>query len=563
MPAVALSPVARSRALDELDGGPVEVLVVGGGVVGAGIAVDAALRGLSVALIERGDWASATSSRSTRLLHGGIRGLETGDIRLVAEAVAERNLVAQRLAPHLVRPASLLYPLTHRAWERAYAAAGGLLYDLLGRGPGRPRDLPGFRLLRRSECLAAAPCLRAEAVRGAVRLGEGLVDDARLTLELVRTAAALGARCVSRGYVTRLWREGGRVCGADWVDVETGRRLRTPSRVVVCAAGVWTPQLLAGVDRPAALPVRPSKGAHVVVPRDRIDSGSGLVLRTTRPDWRTRSFIFVVPWDRRYWILGTTDGDWPHDPDRPAATAADVDFILDRCNRLLRSPLRRGDVIAAYAGLHPLTDAGHADLSLASRASRVVRPLPGLVVTAGGKLTTYRRMAQRAVDAAVGPSSGPGTSTLPLLGARGWRDRRADLVQVGRQAGLPAETVDRLLGRFGTQLPVVLAAAGANAGLLQPLPGAPDHLQVEVTYAVQHEDARTLGDVLDRRTRIGVDDPDAALRAGGHAARLMAPLLGWSRARADQEVAAHRATVARRRAEQCAPDDASAASLGC
>jgi glycerol-3-phosphate dehydrogenase len=550
-----LSPRARTTALASLATEELDVLVVGGGVVGAGAALDAATRGLSVGLVEARDFAGGTSSRSSKLIHGGLRYLEMLDFGLVREALRERGLLIQRLAPHLVRPVPFLYPLRHRAWERIYAGAGVALYDTLalsGWGAGLPRH----RHLTRTEALRAFPALRPESLVGAIRYYDAQVDDARHTMFLVRTAVAYGAQVASRTEVTGFLREGRRVVGVRARDVETGAELEIRARTVINATGVWTSdiQSLMKGER-GQFKITASKGIHLVVPRDRIAGNTGMILRTAT------SVLFVIPWDR-HWIIGTTDTPWNLDKAHPAASARDVDYLLDEVNKAVTTPLTRADVQGVYAGLRPLLSASAEITAKLSREHAVDRLAPGLVLVAGGKYTTYRVMAKDAVDAAVEdldarvPASC--TDQVPLLGAAGYRaawNRRAPLA---RRAGLHVSRIEHLLKRYGTMVDEVLALIDDDPALAQPLDGAPDYLRAEVLYAVTAEGARHLDDVLTRRTRISIETPDRGVIAAGAAAGLIAGALGWSPADAAREVAGYESRVAAERAAQEQPDDLSA-----
>ena len=323
-PASVLSPGRRGDDIATLTSGELDVLVVGGGVVGAGTALDAVSRGLSTGLVEAQDWASGTSSRSSKLVHGGLRYLQMLDFGLVREALRERGLLLG-LAPHLVRPLPTLYPLRRRVIERAYVGAGIALYDALAYSGHAGRRLPLHRHLSRRRALQLAPGLRRDSLVGAVRYYDAQVDDARYVAELVRTAAGLGAAPVSRMAVSGFLRHDGRVRGVELHDCETGARYSARARVTVLATGVWTEETeaLAGNDRFTR--VRPSKGSHLLVPKEAIASSVALILRTER------SVLFVLPWGE-HWLVGTTDTDWPHQRARPMATAGDVDYLLGELN---------------------------------------------------------------------------------------------------------------------------------------------------------------------------------------------------------------------------------------
>nr|WP_245773660.1 glycerol-3-phosphate dehydrogenase/oxidase [Pseudonocardia ammonioxydans] len=532
-----------------------DVLVVGGGVVGAGAALDAATRGLSVGLVEARDFASGTSSRSSKLVHGGLRYLEMLDFRLVAEALAERGLLIQHLAPHLVRPVPFLYPLQHRGWERLYAGAGVALYDSLGYLSGRSRGVPHHRHLTRRGARQVVPSLRKDALVGALQYYDAQVDDARHTMFLARTAAAYGAHVATRARVVGLLKEAGRVVGATVQDLESGERVDVRAKQVINATGVWTDETQGLAGERGLFKVRASKGIHLVVPRDRIRGSSGLILRTEK------SVLFVIPWGR-HWIIGTTDTDWDLDKAHPAASAADIDYLLEHVNAVLEQPLTHDDVEGVYAGLRPLLSGESESTSKLSREHAVAKPVPGLVVVAGGKYTTYRVMAKDAVDAAahgldgrVPPSC---TEDVPLLGAEGYHALTNATARLAATSGLHKARIEHLLGRYGSLIQEVLDLAADDPTLTEPLAGAPDYLRAEVVYAASHEGARHLEDVLARRTRISIETFDRGVGAAEETARLVAPVLGWSDEQVEREVDHYRKRVEAERESQRMPDDATA-----
>lgn len=560
-----LSPETRARALERLEQDRLDILVVGGGVVGTGAALDAATRGLSVGLVEARDFASGTSSRSSKLVHGGLRYLEMLDFRLVAEALKERGLLMQRLAPHLVHPVPFIYPLQHRGWERFYAGSGVALYDALSKASGYGGSMPLHRHLTRRGARRIMPSLRKDALVGALQYYDAQVDDARHTMFLARTAAAYGAHVASRTRVVGLVKEGGRVVGAEVVDLESGRTFTIRAAQVVNATGVWTDETQGLVHERGQFKVRASKGIHLVVPRDRIRGDSGLILRTEK------SVLFVIPW-KRHWIIGTTDTDWSLSKDHPAASASDIDYLLDHVNTVLEQPLTHADVEGVYAGLRPLL-AGESDAtSQLSREHAVAHTVPGLVVVAGGKYTTYRVMAKDAVDEAVHGLEGTlgrriepcVTENVPLLGADGyqamWNQRRT----IGTRAGLHVERVEHLLERYGTLITEVLGLIEEDPALGEPLPGAEDYLRAEIRYAVTHEGARHLDDVLTRRTRISIETFDRGVAAAPHVADLVAEALGWDDEQRTKEIEHYVKRVEAERESQQMPDDetADAARMG-
>jgi len=531
--ASALSPAARAAALEAMSSTELDVLVVGGGVVGTGTALDAVTRGLSTGLVEQRDYASGTSSRSSKLIHGGLRYLEMLDFGLVREALQERGLLLTRLAPHLVRPVPFLYPLTRRGWERPYVGAGLALYDAMAIAGKYDRGVPRHRHLSRRQVARIAPDLRREAMVGAIQYHDAQVDDARMVVELARTAATHGALCATRSKVVGFLREGERVTGARVLDLESGQELEVRARVVVNAAGVWTDEIQELVGGRGALNVRASKGIHMVVPRDRIRSECGIIMRTET------SVLFVIPWGR-HWVIGTTDTSWDLDKAHPAASRADIDYLLEHVNSILKEPLGHEDVEGVYAGLRPLLSGESEPTSRISREHTVVTPVPGLVIIAGGKYTTYRVMGKDAVDAAAHSLGGAVpdsiTDRVPLVGAAGYEARTNQRGRLARESGLHLARVDHLLGRYGGLVDELLELIAERPELAEPLPGAEDYLSAEVVYAVSHEGARHLDDVLTRRTRISIETFDRGVAAARPAAELMAGALGWDAARLEDEV---------------------------
>ncbi len=533
----ALGPAARESAIKAMQDSEVDVLVVGGGVVGVGTALDAVTRGLSVAVLEQRDFASGTSSRSSKLIHGGLRYLEMLDFGLVREALRERGLLLTRIAPHLVRPVPFLYPLLRRGWERPYVGAGLLLYDVMAMVGKQDMGLPRHRHLSRRAVMRVAPDLRADLHHGAIEYHDAQVDDARLVVTIARTAASYGALCVTRTKVTGFLRDGERVAGARAMDLETGHDFEVRARVVVNAAGVWTDEIQEEVGGRGALRVQASKGIHLVVPRDRIRSESGMILRTEI------SVLFVIPWGK-HWIIGTTDTEWDLDKAHPAASRSDIDYLLAEANRVLEKPLSHADVEGVYAGLRPLLSGESEPTSRISREHTVVTPVPGLVIIAGGKLTTYRVMAKDAVDAAGSFLGGSPHGAIPesitervrLVGADGFEARANQRDMLARDSGLHPSRIDHLLRRYGSLVSEVLALVSARPHLAQPLPGAEDYLAAEVVYAVTHEGARHLDDVLTRRTRVSIETFDRGVGASRPAAELMAGELEWGGVRLDDEV---------------------------
>lgn len=546
-----LGPEGREASWGRLGGETFDLVVIGGGVVGAGTALDAATRGLRVALVEARDLASGTSSRSSKLFHGGLRYLEQLEFGLVREALRERELMLNRLAPHLVKPVSFLYPLTHRFWERPYTAAGLFLYDTMGGA----RSVPGQKHLTRAGALRMVPALKRDALIGGIRYFDAQADDARHTMTVARTAAHYGAVVRNSTQVVGFLREADRVSGVRVRDVENGREVDVQANAVINCTGVWTDELQRLSGSRGRFRVRASKGVHIVVPRDRIVSESGLILRTEK------SVLFVIPWGN-HWIIGTTDTDWNLDLAHPAATRSDIDYLLERVNRVLATPLTHDDIEGVYAGLRPLLAGESEETSKLSREHAVARVAPGLVAIAGGKYTTYRVMAADAVDAAAvdlpGRAQSSITDKVPLLGADGYHALVNQADHLAAEHGLHPYRVRHLLDRYGSLVHEVLAEAEGRPELLRPIEHAPDYLAVEAVYAASHEGALHLEDVLARRTRISIEYPHRGVACAEQVAELMGGVLGWTTDDIAREVEIYRARVEAERDSQTQPSDEAA-----
>ncbi|WP_177242640.1 glycerol-3-phosphate dehydrogenase [Amycolatopsis marina] len=546
-----MGPQSRADSWERLGSETFDVVVIGGGIVGAGVALDAATRGLRVAQVEARDLAAGTSSRSSKLFHGGLRYLEQLEFGLVREALRERELMLTLLAPHLVKPVSFLYPLTRRVWERPYTAAGLFLYDTMGGA----RSVPGQKHLTRAGALRMVPALKRDALIGGIRYYDAQADDARHTMTVARTAAHYGAIVRTSTQVVDFLREADRVSGVRVRDVEDGRETDVQAGVVINCTGVWTDELQRLSGSRGRFRVRSSKGVHIVVPRDRIVSESGMILRTEK------SVLFVIPW-RNHWIIGTTDTDWNLDLAHPAATKHDIDYLLEHVNEVLATPLTHDDIEGVYAGLRPLLAGESEETSKLSREHAVARVAPGLVAIAGGKYTTYRVMAADAVDAAAvdlpGRPQSSITDKVPLIGADGYHALVNQADHLAAEHGLHPYRVRHLLDRYGSLVHEVLAMADQRPELLKPLESAPDYLAVEVVYAVSHEGALHLEDVLARRTRISIEYPHRGVDCAKQVAALMGEILGWSTETTDHEVEVYRARVEAERDSQTQPNDEAA-----
>jgi len=541
-------------ASDELD-----ILVVGGGIVGAGAALDAATRGLKVGLVEARDWASGTSSKSSKLVHGGIRYLEQLNFSLVHEALLERGLLLTELAPHLVKPIRFMYPTTHRVWERAYIGAGMMLYDALSRLGRATVGVPHHRHMSKRQIEMAAPSIKKDALVGGMFYYDGRVDDAKYVVNLVRTAAHFGAKVANRAHVVDFVREGDRVVGAVVRDELTGTSHIIRARQVINATGVWTgeTQRMLGENAPRVR-VRASKGVHILVEKNKFKSTMGLLLRTEK------SVLFVIEWGR-FWIIGTTDTDWHLDLAHPVATGADVDYILKHINAVIEEPITHDDIVGVYSGLRPLLAGNAEDTTTLSREHVVAQAEPGLVLIAGGKWTTYRVMAKDVVDAAVsnlpeqiGESV---TAQVPLLGASEYEALWSQRAQLAHEWNLPVVTVEHLLNRFGDMAHEVAAIAGERPELAELLPGSRDYIHAEVVYAARFEGALHIEDVLERRTRMSFESRDAGAAAAAVVAALMGAELGWNDKRIARELRAYLARVEADKAARTQTSDTTAVSI--
>ena len=544
MTSSALTQESRAEALERMTGGEeLDVLVVGGGVTGAGIVLDAVTRGLRTGIVEMQDWAGGTSQWSSKLIHGGLRYLYNLDFKLVAEGLRERGLLLTTTAPHLVKAQPFLWPLKQRFIERAYSAVGVGMYDAMAVAGHRGMAVPVQKHYTRRRALEVFPDIREDALIGAIRFYDARVDDARLVMTLVRTAQSYGAMAASRTQVVDMLKgPGGRVTGAKVVDLETGTEHEIRAKNVINATGVWTEKTEALGGTGGGLQVLASKGIHIVVPKERIKGSTGIFLRTEK------SVLFIIPW-QRYWIIGTTDTPWEVEGrQHPVATAEDVDYLLEHANSVLRSNLTRADLIGVYAGLRPLLQPGTKDGAASTKVSRdhtVVEAPPGLTVISGGKLTSYRLMAEHAVDHALGkheakakPSVTPST---PLVGAAGLAAYESQAPRIAQQYGWTADRLEHLLGRYGTDLPTLLAMIDDDPDLGRPLAAAPEYLRAEVAMAVTHEGALHLEDILARRIRLFYESADRGLSALDEMAEIVRPLLGWDEARALEEKASYTA----------------------
>ena len=535
-----LNPDQHQNAIMALSGESFDVLVIGGGVNGVGAALDAASRGLKVALIESQDIAAGTSSRSSKLIHGGLRYLQQYDFKLVREALHERELLVSTLCPHLVKPVGFLFPLTEKFKERTYVGAGLALYDALR---GFQRVMPWHKHLSQKQINEIAPSLRPDIIMGAIKYFDAQVDDARHTLSVARTAARHGAVIATRVSAESLIRNGKRVVGVNARDLISGEMLAIKATVTVMCAGVWSDELHANFDLKPGYNVTMSKGVHIVLPGSAIKSDAGIILKTPV------SVLFIIPWADK-WIVGTTDTPYTGDRAETFANREDVQYIVDQANRVLTPQIKIDEIIGVYAGLRPLVanNKGSATTKL-SREHTVDRPAPGFVSIAGGKYTTYRIMGRDVIDLAINElrklSPESVTEKLPLIGADGYFALVQQIEPIADESGLDSQTVTHLLNRYGSLISEILDLIKADPSLAKKVDANLPYLKAEIYYAVSHEGARTVDDVISRRTRIAFEAHNQGLDLADAIAEIIAPVLGWSAKERRASVAAYELLVER------------------
>ena len=535
---------SERAGLDRLQAGPVDVLVIGGGIVGTGVARDAALRGFRTALVDQFDLGWGTSSRSSRLIHGGLRYLEQGHLGLVAEAVRERGVLLH-IAPHLVWPLPFTFPV-HRGGRlsRWKLAAGLWLYDLLSLF----RNVPRHRMLGKRALLESEPTVRERGLTGGARYWDAQCNDVRLVIANARSAIYSGAMVANYMAVRSLATERGRVVGAMLEDRHTGERGVVRAGVVINATGPWVDRLRAMETPGAPALLRATKGVHLMIPRDRLGLRSAVTF-TSRVDGRV---MFALPWgDHAY--IGTTDTDTLETPESVAPTGDDLVYLLRSANaEFPGAHLTFADVVSTWAGLRPLVadDARGGDADTISREHVIIRGTGGMITVAGGKLTTYRSMAAQVVDRAARelkildgraiPPRAP-TDTEPLVGGE-----VKDLVpfrERGLEAGLGPATVEHLIRHYGTESAGIYNLGLQDRKLFRRL--HPEHpaVEAEVLHAGRRELARTVEDVLVRRIRLYQETADRGERAARRTAELLARVLGWDEQRTAEETAAYLAFI--------------------
>jgi len=535
------SPLTRAENLAQLASEPFDLLVIGGGITGVAIARDAALRGIKTALVEKDDWAAGTSSRSARLIHGGLRYLEYYQFGLVFEALSERA-VLRKIAPRLVRPLPFIYPL-YRGQEPGFLKlmAGMWLYDFLAQF----RNVSRHRMMLARETARREPIVAREGLRGAARYYDAVVDDARLTLATVQSAHLAGAVVANHARAVRLMRTraDGHTVGAGVLDEITGREIEIRARVVVNACGPWVDSMrsMDAGARSASPLLRPTKGVHLLIRRERLTSQHAIAFDSPR-DYR---HLYVIPWGD-FAIIGTTDTDYTGDPDAPSVTPDDADYLLEAARHAFPSVrLDESDVISAYSGLRALISSDAVGTYAISREHHIEESNSGLFTIAGGKLTTHRLMAREMVDTIakkVGSAGKCVTGKQHIETAE--RDRAGISIPACDEAAIPVAAYAHLVEAYGTDAIRPLAYIEERPDLGQPVtPGLP-YLRAEVHYAVQHEMALSLPDVLIRRTHVIYETPNAGLPQAREVAALMAEKLGWDGAELERQVAEYKRQVA-------------------
>ncbi|MSY49564.1 MAG: FAD-dependent oxidoreductase, partial [Actinobacteria bacterium] len=476
----------------------------------------------------------------SKLIHGGLRYLEQYDFRLVREALHERELLVSTLCPHLVKPVGFLFPLTEKFKERTYVGAGLALYDALR---GFQRALPWHKHISQKQINEIAPSLRPDIILGAIKYFDAQVDDARHTLSVARTAARHGAVIATRVRAESLIRDGKRVVGVKAKDLVTGKVISINATVTVMCAGIWSDELHEKFELTAGYGVTMSKGVHIVLPGSAIKSNAGIILKTPV------SVLFLIPWEDK-WIVGTTDTPYAGDRAEPFASRDDVQYILDQANRVLMPELKAEEIIGVYAGLRPLVanKKGSATTKL-SREHTVDRPAAGFVSIAGGKYTTYRIMGRDVIDLAVNElrklSPESVTEKLPLVGADGYFALVQQSERIAEDSGLDLETVTHLLNRYGSMISEILALVSSQPGLAKKLHKELPYIKAEIYYAASHEGARSVDDVISRRTRIAFEAKNRGVDLAADIAGLIAPILGWSAKERRESVASYEDLVER------------------
>jgi len=572
-PRSAIGPAARAAHLARLRQEGFDLLVVGGGITGAAIARDAARRGYRTALVEARDFGEGTSSRSSRLIHGGLRYLEQLELDLVFEASQERRTLL-RLAPHMVRPLEFLFPLYEDGRVgKLKLDAGMWLYDALALF----RNIERHQMLDAEEVVEREPGLRRAGLLGGARYFDAQVDDARLVLATVQAAAEAGAAVANRLGVVRIERDAEAVRGVlvrpasgSPIPADDAEAWSIRARLVVNATGPWSDRTraLAGADGPPLL--RPTRGTHILLRRERVPHERALIFESAVD----RRIMFVLPWGPELTIVGTTDVDFDGDPSEVAPTAGDVAYLLESANRLFPAAgLRPEDVVGAWAGLRPLVAEGRADDEDAvSRDFQIREGPPGLLTIAGGKLTSHRNMAEKLVDRAAEileerfdapPERDCDTARVPLPGGdfEDLDELRDRLASEAAPYRLPPSSIERLAAAYGSRAGEVLSLLAERPALREPLADDLPYLAAEAAHAARRELVVHLEDIVFRRTRLALETDDGLASAFGKAAEVAGLELGWDEKRREREVAAALAERARSDAWRSESSDPGSSAL--
>jgi glycerol-3-phosphate dehydrogenase len=540
-----LSMRTRTASFDRIEREAFDLAIIGGGITGAGIALDARSRGISVALIEKGDFASGTSSRSSKLIHGGLRYLEQFEFSLVREALRERATLA-RAAPHLSKPLAFLVPVYSEDGRsplgnsKLKLRAGLWLYDLLA---GR-KNIARHRWLTREETLRLAPALEPKNLRGGFVYYDCVTDDARLVIEVIKAASQCGAVVANYAQARGFIRTDGRITGVQFEDRLNNRKIELRAKVIVNATGVWSDEVSRLADPNADKRLRPSKGIHVVIPSEKLGARAAVLI----PSLGEQRFLFVIPWQGRT-VIGTTDTDYTGDLDHPRAESEEIKRILESAARSFpQAAISIEDVISTYAGLRPLVGGVDKSTKELSRKEEIFEAEPGLFSIIGGKLTTYRRMAERVVDL-VGQRLERGKAADDTRARQGTTERihlagssllPQDMEEATRAAdefGVTVATARHLIETYGGNYKRLLEITRESDDLKQALTDGLPHIEAEVVYAARYEMAATPDDFLARRTRIALIAFDGGRSCAMRVASLMGRELGWSKAETQKAMA--------------------------
>jgi glycerol-3-phosphate dehydrogenase len=546
----------RKDDIKGLSENELDVLVIGAGITGAGIVLDAASRGLNTGIVDAQDFAAGTSSRSSKLVHGGLRYLMMLDFKLVREALTERDLLLSTIAPHLVKPAPFLYPLLPREWKmpkdktfvnlvmalgqaiwrRPVMTMGIGMYDVMAKTGKRKKALPMQKHYSKKGLKEIFPDLKDGWATGGIRYYDAKVDDARLVLSVLKTAHTFGALIAPRVQILKLIKsQNNAVTGAIAKDLETGKDFKIKAKKVINATGVWTEKSEKLAEGKGGLKVLSSKGVHLIIPKEKINGQIGIATMTEK------SILFVIPWDK-YWVIGTTDTPWDKEYKHPVSNAIDVDYILEHVNAVLKKPLKKSDVIGVFAGLRPLLQPELKEGTSSAKVSRehtVASPAKNFVVIAGGKLTTYRVMAKDAVDYALGPLANKWqciTDKLPLIGAKDLSETTAKIPEYAKKYKVDNYFIERLVNRYGSKVTDIFELFDKDPDLKNTIDGGFNYTKAEIVYACQTELALHLEDVMCLRTRLNYETPDSGRKAAPAIAELMGSVLKWDKIRIQKEI---------------------------